>query len=111
MNKIIGTILIIIGLILIGIGTYEEFDGFQKTLISDGQNNYHDGLYVTSGDSIAVTSLNDEIIEVLINNANYEFIYNGSYYEDKQSGFYIYFNDDELALYKGGEMIRTLYKK
>ena len=111
MNKIIGTILIIIGLILIGIGTYEEFRNFEKVLISEGQNNYHDGLYVTSGDSITVSSVNDEIIDVLINNASYEFIYNGKYFENKKSGFYIIFTDNELALYKDGEMIRTLYKK
>ena len=111
MNKIIGTILIIIGLILIGIGTYEEFNGFSKTLISDGQSNYHDGLYVTSGDSIAVTSLSENVIDVILNNTNYQFTYNGSYYENKQSGFYINFSGNELALYKDGEIIRTLYKK
>ena len=111
MNKIIGTIFIIIGLILMGIGTYEEFDNFQNTLISEGQKNYHDGLYVTSGDSITVTSLNSNEINVLLNNVNYTFIHNGKYYEEKESGFYIYFEDDELTLYKDGEEIRTLYKK
>ena len=111
MNKIIGTIFIIIGLILIGIGSYQEFNEFGKLLVSDNQNNLHDGLYITSGDSISVTSQDNNVLEVVLNEKFYEFKYNGSYYEDKISGFYIIFTDDDLSLYKDGELIRTLHKK
>lgn len=111
MNKIIGTILIIIGLILIGLGTYQEFQNFENTFVSETKSNYLDGLYITSGDSITVTTQNDSTIDVIINNADYEFTYNGNYYENKKSGFYIIFNDKELTLYRNGEKIRTLYKK
>ena len=43
MNKIIGTIFIIIGLILIGIGTYGEIEEINKTTISQDNSNYHEG--------------------------------------------------------------------
>ena len=111
MNKIIGTIFIIIGIILIGIGTYKEFNEFGKLLVSDNQSTYHDGLYITSGDSIYVSSQNKDVLTVVFNERYYEFVYNGKFYEDKDSGFYINFTDDELSLYKGGELIRTLHKK
>lgn len=111
MNKIIGTIFIIIGLILIGIGTYGEIEEINKTTISQDNSNYHDGLYITSGDSMTVVSQSENVIDVVLNNIGYQFIYNGKYYEDKNSGFYIMFNGEELTLYKDGEMIRTLYKK
>ena len=111
MNRIIGTIFITIGIFLIGIGTFEEFRSLGKTFISGGQGNYHDGLYITSGDTITVSSENENVLDVLLNNELYVFKYNGRYYEEKESGFYIIFTDNELALYKDGEIIRTLYKK
>ena len=111
MNKIIGAIFIIIGLFLIGIGAFEEIRSIGKTFISGGQSNYHDILYITSGDTITVSSESENVIDVLLNNQLYVFKYNGSYYEEKESGFYIMFNERELTLYKDGEVIRTLYKK
>ena len=111
MNKIIGAFFIILGLVLIGIGVFDEIRSLSKTLISESQTNYHDGLYITSGDTISVSSESEDVIHVILNSELYTFRYNGSYYEEKESGFYIIFTDNELALYKDGEIIRTLYKK
>jgi len=111
MNKIIGAFLIIVGLVLIGLGTYQEFESIGHSLISEGSNNYHDGLYITSGDSITVVSQGEDVMDVSINNDSYIFIYNGSYYENKSSGFYIAFSNNDLKLYKDGELIRILHKK
>ncbi len=112
MNKIIGAFFIIVGLILIGIGTYEEFSDLGNLLISESKDsNYYDGLYITSGDTITISSQSKDIMDVMINSDLYEFTFNGSYYENKNSGFSILFNDDELTLYRNGEEIRTLHKK
>lgn len=111
MNKIIGALLIIIGLVLIGVGTYQEIESIGHSLFSESNSNYHDGLYITSGDSITVVSQNENTINVTINNDLYLFTYNGSYFENKKSGFYIIFSDNNLKLYKNGELIRELHKK
>ena len=112
MNKIIGAFFIIVGLILIGIGTYQEFNNISNLLVSETRdNNYYDGLYITSGDSITISSQSKDVMDVMINSDLYEFTFNGSYFENKNSGFYILFNDNELTLYRNGEEIRTLHKK
>ena len=111
MNKIIGALLIIIGLVLIGVGTYQEIESIGHSLLSESNNNYHDGLYITSGDSITVVSQNENVINATINNDLYLFTYNGSYFENKSSGFYIIFSNDNLKLYRNGELIRELHKK
>lgn len=111
MNKIIGAIFIIIGLVLIVIGSYQEFNEFGDLLVSDNKSELHDGLYITSGDSITVTSQENDILKVVLNERVYEFEYDGLYYKDKLSGYYILFEDDDLRLYKDEELIRVLHKK
>ncbi len=111
MKKVIGVVLIIVGLFLIGLGSFNEFELFEEDLMRHNKKNYYDGLYLTSGDSIIVKSQSEDVIKVLINDETYSFVYNGTYYEDEYSGFYILFSDDELSLFKDGEKIRTLHKE
>ena len=111
MKKGIGLSLIFIGLLLIGLGSFNEFELFEQDLMGSNKKNYYDGLYLTSGDTIIVTSKNEDVIKVLINDETYEFTFNGKYYEDEYSGFYILFSNDELSLFKDGEKIRTLHKE
>lgn len=112
MNKAIGLLFIISGLVFVGLGMFDGFEKFDEYLSNnDHKRSYYDGLYLTQGDSIAVTSLSDNDLKVLINNETYEFVYNGEYYENKYSGFKIDFFNDELVLYKDGEKIRTLQKE
>ena len=111
MRKTIGLLLVFVGLFLIGLGSFNEFELFERDLMRNNKKSYYDGLYLASGDSILVTSKSEKIIKVLINDESYDFTYNGSYYENEYSGFYIEFSNDEMSLYKDGEMIRTLYKE
>ena len=111
MRKVIGTVFVIFGLLLIGLGTFNEFELFEQRLIRDNKKSYYDGVYLTSGDTVFVSSQNKETIKVSINDEAYEFIYNGQYYENKESGFYIIFSENDLTLFKDGEKIRTLQKE
>ena len=111
MRKIIGSFLITVGLVLIGIGSYNGFEKFGNDLFAEHKKSYYDGLYLAPGDSVTVSSEDKEVIKVSINSETYEFKFNGSYYEDEYSGFYIYFTNDQLTIYKDGEEIRTLYKE
>lgn len=111
MRQAIGMFFIAVGLVLIGIGTFDGFEKIGKDLISEHKKSYYDGLYITAGDTILVTSQDDKVISVLLNDETYEFVYNGEYYENEYSGFYIYFSNNELNLYKDGEKIRTLHKE
>ena len=112
MNKLFGSLFIIVGLSMIGIGSYNEFETIRKKLIGNNkQNSYNSGLYVASGDSILVTQDKEDIISVVLNNKKYEFKYNGDYFEDIESGFYIIFENDELNLYKDGEVIKKMQKE
>ena len=111
MRKIIGTLFMTVGLVLIGIGTFDGFEKIGKDLMRDNKNSYYDGLYLTEGDCIMVTSEDSENIYVLLNNETYEFKYNGKYFINEDSGFYIVFSNEELLLYKDGEKIRTLQKE
>ncbi len=111
MRKIIGALFVVVGLCLIGLGSFNEFEMFEQELIRDHKKSYFDGLYLTAGDSILVKSQSDKIIKVSINDETYEFVFNGNYYENKESGFYLLFSEDELTLFKDGEKIRTLHKE
>ncbi len=111
MRKFIAISFMIVGLLLIGLGSFNEFELFERDLMGNHKKSYYDGLYLTSGDSILVTSKSEDIIKVLINDETYDFIFNGKYYEDEYSGFYILFSNDELSLFKDGEKIRTLHKE
>ena len=111
MKKIIGSFLIAVGLVLIGIGSYNGFEKFGNDLFAESKKSYYDGLYLAPGDSVMVTSEDKEVVKVLINSETYEFRYNGKYFENEYSGFYIYFTSDQLSIYKDGELIRTLYKE
>lgn len=113
MRKVIGTLFMTLGLVLIGIGTFDGFEKFEKDLIRESKKSYYDGLYLTEGDCIVVSSdaENDNSLYVLINNDTYEFIFNGDYFINEDSGFYILFSYDQLILYKDGEKIRTLHKE
>lgn len=111
MRQVIGMFFISVGLILIGIGTFDGFEKIGQDLISEHKKSYYDGLYLTAGDSIVVSSESDKVMNVLINDEMYEFTYNGEFYENEYSGFYIMFSNDELNLYKDGEKIRTLHKE
>ncbi len=111
MRKIIGLTFIVVGLVLVGLGSYDGFERYGQDLFAEDKKNYYDGLYLTAGDSITVYSENKDDLKVSINNETYEFYYNGKYYENKESGFYIIFDEDNLVLYKDGEQIRTLKKE
>ena len=111
MRKTIGLAFIFAGLLLIGLGSFNEFELFEQNLMGNHKKSYYDGLYLTSGDSILVSSKNDDVIKVLINDETYDFVFNGKYYENEYSGFYILFNGDDLSLFKDGEKIRTLHKE
>ena len=111
MRHLIGTFFMAVGFVLIGIGTYDGFEKIGQDLISEHKKSYYDGLYLTAGDSVVVSSESESVINVLINDEMYEFTYNGECYENEYSGFYIVFANDELNLYKDGEIIRTLHKE
>ena len=111
MRKGIGLVFIIVGLIFIGIGAYNGFEIITNEFVFESNKSYYDGLYLASGDTIVVDSLDLDHLNVTINNTTYLFTYNGDYYENKDSGFYIIFNDDKLVLYKDDEKIRTLTKE
>ena len=111
MRKGIGLFFITIGLTLIGIGAYNSFEILTQELIIDGSKSYYDGLYLAAGDTVVVDSIDLDNLNVTINNTNYLFTYNGDYYENEESGFYIIFNNNELVLYKDNEIIRTLTKE
>ena len=110
MKKIFGFLFMLFGLFLIGIGSYDGFETFSKELTREDKKSYFDGLYYASGDSVFVAQENDKVIKVSINNEAYEFVYNGEFYEDENSGFYLKIDNEELTLYKDGEVIRTLHK-
>lgn len=110
MKKIVGFLFIVCGLVLIGIGSYDGFEKFEKELTSENESKYT-GLYLSTGDSIIVNQVSEEKIRASINAKEYEFTNYGDYYENEESGFYIKFIDDELRLFKDGEMIKTLYKE
>ena len=104
---------VLIGLFLIGVGSYIAFENYGNKLeqSSNVQNKLYTGIYYASSDIVKVIEENDNDMLVQINNETYSFMKNGDIFENKETGVHIEFMGDNLMLYKGKKLIKTLEKK
>jgi hypothetical protein len=110
MKKIISFTFIIVGLLLIGYGSFDFFEKYDKYLVTKNDS-LHAGIYNADDESIVVQVVDKNLLEITINDETYDFSYNGKEYENGLLGLNVEFNGNNLILYKDGEELKTYSKE
>ena len=111
MKNLYGILFTLIGLFLVGVGAYIGFENYNIKFYSEEKGSLYSGVYFAAGDIVNVIEEEQDKMFVEINQESYEFYYNGEYYVNQETGFYIIFSNDKLTIYKDGEEIKTLNRK
>ena len=120
MKKICGMLFLIIGLTLIGRGTYSFFEEYDLYLIKENNKNNKDlvqesntieGNYVLDNEIINVKTNTEQEISVAVNNETYNLKYNGEYYENSIVGLLIRFDTNSLIVTMNNEEPIVYYKQ
>lgn len=111
MKKLYGILFTFVGLFLVGIGSFIGFENYNIIFYGEENNSLYTGVYYAASDLVSVTEEDNEKIIVQINQESYEFIFDGVYYTNEETGFYIKFIENKLTIYKDGEVVKTLYRK
>ena len=109
MKNLIGVMFSIIGVFLVGVGSYVYFENYGYYLESSLKNNLYEGVYKNDDNNIVIKDKDDSLI-VTINNEQYEFIKDNNIYINEESGLEITINGNELKLSKNGETVMICYK-
>jgi uncharacterized protein YneR len=109
MKNLIGVMFSIIGVFLVGVGSYVYFENYGYYLESSLKNNLYEGVYKNDDNNIVIKDKDDSLI-VTINNEQYEFIKDNNIYINEESGLEITINGNELKLSKNGEIVMICYK-
>jgi len=111
MKNLYGVLFTLIGLFLVGIGTYIDFENYNLIFYNEENDSLYTGVYYAASDIVSVIEEGNDNLIVKINQEPYEFTYDGVNYINKETGFYISFSDDNMTIYKNGEIVKTLYRK
>jgi hypothetical protein len=109
MKNLYGVMFSIIGVFLVGVGSFVYFENYGYYLESSLKNNLYEGVYKSDNNEIIVKD-KDKSLMVTINNEEYEFVLNNNIYENKEVGLEITIKDNELKIIKDGEVVMTCYK-
>ena len=109
MKNLIGVMFSIIGVFLVGVGSYVYFENYGYYLESSLKNNLYEGVYKNDDNNIVIKD-KDKSLMVTINNEQYEFVKDNNIYINEESGLEITINGNELKLLKDGEILMICYK-
>ncbi len=109
MNKMISSLYLLVGLFLVGVGSYIVFENYDISL-SYQTNQLYTGVYKADDNIVVVSNKSDNSIFLSINDETYDFEFNGKEFENLKMGMIVVFNDDSLILLKDGQTLNT-YKK
>ena len=90
MKNLIGVMFSIIGVFLVGVGSYVYFENYGYYLESSLKNNLYEGVYKNDDNNIVIKDNN--------------------IYINEESGLEITINGNELKLSKDGEIVMICYK-
>ena len=110
MKKIIGIVVIIIGLLLIGYGSFELFEKYDEYLETKNSE-FYTGTYMAYDDYAFVQVVDNEKMIITFNDESYEFSYSDGFYENDLMGLVVDFSNDNLVLSKNGEEVKIYYKQ
>jgi len=109
MKNLFGVMFSIIGIFLVGVGSFVYFENYGYYLESSLKNNVYEGIYKSDDNNIIVKE-KDDSFSVTINNEEYEFVLNNNIFENKEVGLELIIKDNELKLLKDGEVVAVCYK-
>ena len=103
--KKISILLLIIGLFLLAIGSFNFFEKYNNYLLDEEKdtNMILEGKYTNSNDTLIVTAIKDDLLSITINNETFDFEYNGNYYKNDVLNYLIKFQNDNLIVINNGE--------
>lgn len=111
MIKKVGLIVLLVGLVLVGVGSYEGFEMYDKYLKDSNTLSLYTGVYKSVDHDVEVVSASANTILVTINNESYEFSLNGDYYENDLLNYKIKMLNQSLSLFIEGEETEVFYKE
>ncbi len=111
MRKKVGLAILLIGFVLVGIGSYEGFEIYDNYLKSSNINSLYTGVYKSLDHDIEIVSADENKISVYINDNKYDFNLNGDYFENEILNYKIKLFNKELSLFIEGEEQEIFYKE
>ncbi len=105
MKKKIGIAVLLAGLTLVGVGSYEGFEIYDKYLKSekiDGSSLYT-GIYKSIDSNIKVISATDDKVVISLNDMPYEFKLKGDFFENDLLNFKIKMMNEKITLFSEGD--------
>lgn len=109
MYKMISSLYLLVGLFLVGVGSYIVFENYNISL-SSSSNQLYTGVYKYNDNTIVVSNKSDNSLFLSINNETYDFEFNGKVFENIKMGMIAEFKNDSLILIRDGQELNT-YKK
>ena len=111
MIKKVGLIVLLVGLVLVGVGSYEGFEMYDKYLKDSNTLSLYTGVYKSVDHDVEVVSASANTILVTINNESYEFSLNGDYYENDLLNYKIKMLNQSLSLLLKVKKLKFFIKK
>ena len=106
-----GLFLLVIGLLLVGIGSYFGFEKYGEYLKNKNNQQLYTGIYKSEENTISVMDVTDEKIKISIDDTVYILDYNGQYYENKENNYQLKIDNKSLTLLKNNEESEEFYKE
>ena len=110
MKNIVSSLFIVIGLCLIGYGSFNFFEKYDEYLETKDEVVIA-GTYVQDENYAIVNLESNNNLTISLNDEVYEFYFDGEKYENGILGMIADFKDDKLILYKDGEEVGNYLKQ
>ena len=111
MIKKVGLAVLLVGLFLVGVGSYEGFEMYDKYLKDTNVSSLYTGVYKSIDHNVEIVSASTDMLLVTINNKSYEFSLRDDYYENDLLNYKIKMLNQALSLFIEGEETEIFYKE
>ena len=109
-----GIAILILGLILVGIGSYFGFEKYDKYLESKNikrPKSIYTGVYKSETNSLSIIEEDENSIKLSIGEESYVFEKNGDNFDNLELNYSINIEKDKLTLVKNGQDSEFYYKE
>ncbi len=114
MNNKKGVAILILGLILVGVGSYFGFERYDKYLESKNikkPKTVYAGVYKSENNSLSIIEENKDSLKLSIGEESYIFEKNGENFDNIELNYSINIEKDKLTLVKNGQESELYYKE
>ncbi len=111
MNNKKGIVILIIGLILVGIGSFYGFEKYDDYLTSKNIKKIYTGVYKSENNYLSINEEEKNTLKITIGEESYIFTKNEDVYDNTELKYSVKIENDKLTLIKNGQDIELYYKE